>query len=131
MPTWASGSPSSPPVDLGLSPRNDFEPAVQPGQRVVVGLGQLGRDPRPGLGQEHLDPLIVAGEPVVGDRPLMDPCCVTAGTAYGMSLHPRLGELLVKLLGGTGRHRKVAVVIQPCCNSACHRREARPSSGSK
>ena len=53
------------PVDLGLRARDHLEPAVQPGQRVVVVLGELGRDPRPGLGQEHLHPLVVAGEGVL------------------------------------------------------------------
>jgi hypothetical protein len=60
------------PVDLSLRARDDLEPAMQTAQRVVVGLGQLGGDPRPGFGQEHLDPLVMAGEAVLGDQPLMD-----------------------------------------------------------
>jgi hypothetical protein len=40
---------------------------VQPGQRVLVRTAQLRGDPRPRLGQEHLHPLVVAGEPVLGD----------------------------------------------------------------
>ena len=45
---------------------------MQTPQRVVVGLFQRGGDPRPGLSQEHLDPLIVTGEAVIGDQSLMD-----------------------------------------------------------
>ena len=60
------------PVNLRLRTRDDLEAAVQTRQRVVVGLLQRGGDPRPGLGQEHLDPLIVTGEAVIGDQPLMD-----------------------------------------------------------
>jgi hypothetical protein len=60
------------PVDLGLRTWDDFEAAVQPGQWIVVGLGQPGGDPRSGFGQEHLDPLIVTAEPILGDQPLMD-----------------------------------------------------------
>ena len=60
------------PVDLGLRTRDDLEPAVQPAQRVLVPVSEFGGDPRPGLGQEHLDPLVVAGEAVLGDQPLMD-----------------------------------------------------------
>jgi len=60
------------PVNLGLGTRDHLEPAVQTGQRVVIRLIQLGSDPWPGLGKEHLDPLIVAGETVLGDQPLMD-----------------------------------------------------------
>ena len=62
------------PVNLRLRTRDDLEAVVQTPQRVVVGLGQRGGDPRPGLGQEHLDPLVVAGEAVLGDQPLMDHC---------------------------------------------------------
>jgi hypothetical protein len=60
------------PVDLGLSARDDFEPAVQPAQRTLIGLGQLGGDPRPGGGHIPLDPLVVASEAVLGDQPLVD-----------------------------------------------------------
>jgi hypothetical protein len=60
------------PVNLRLRTRDDLEAAMQTRQRVVIGLLQLGRDPRPGLGKEHLDPLIVTGEAVLGDQPLMD-----------------------------------------------------------
>ena len=72
MPTWAEQVALVAPVDLGLGARDDLEAAVQPGQRVVVAVGEFGGDPRPGLGQEHLDPLVVAGEAVLGDQPLMD-----------------------------------------------------------
>ncbi len=57
------------PVDLSL---RDLEPTVQAGQPVLIALGELGGDPWPSLGQEHLDPLIGAGEAVLGDQPLMD-----------------------------------------------------------
>ena len=60
------------PIDLSLRTRHHLEAAVQTGQLVVVGLGQLGCDPRSGFGQEHLDPLIVTGETVPGDQPLID-----------------------------------------------------------
>lgn len=60
------------PVNLRLRTRDHLEAAVQTPQRVVVGLGQRGGDPRPGLGQEHLDSLVVTGEAVIGDQPLMD-----------------------------------------------------------
>jgi hypothetical protein len=42
----------------------------QPGQRP--GQSQLGGDPRAGLGDIHLDPLIGAREGVLGDEPLVD-----------------------------------------------------------
>ena len=60
------------PVNLRLRTRDDLEAAVQTRQRIVVGLLQRGGDPRPGLGKEQLDLLIVAGEAVLGDQPLMD-----------------------------------------------------------
>ena len=60
------------PVDLSLRTRDDLEPAVQTAQRVLVPVSEFGGDPRPGFGQEHLDPLVVAGEAVLGDQPLMD-----------------------------------------------------------
>ena len=60
------------PVDLGLRAGHDLEAAVQTGQRVLLALGELGSDPWPSLGQEHLDPLIVAGETMLGDQPLMN-----------------------------------------------------------
>jgi hypothetical protein len=60
------------PVNLRLPTGDDLEAAVQTPQRGVVGLLQRGGDPRPGLGQEHLDPLVVTGEAVIGDQPLMD-----------------------------------------------------------
>jgi hypothetical protein len=60
------------PINLSLGARDHLEPAVQTRQRVVIRLIQLGRDPWPSLGKEHLDPLIVAGETVLGDQPLMD-----------------------------------------------------------
>jgi hypothetical protein len=42
------------------------------GQPALIIRGQLGGDPRQGIRKEHLDPLIVAGEIVPGDQPLMD-----------------------------------------------------------
>jgi hypothetical protein len=59
------------PIDLSLSTRHHLETTVQTAQRVLVPVGEFGRDARPGLGQEHLDPLVVAGEAVLGDQPLM------------------------------------------------------------
>jgi hypothetical protein len=55
------------PVDLGLSTRQHLESAIQPGERVLILLGKLRSDPWPGLGGEHLDPLIMAGEAIVTD----------------------------------------------------------------
>ena len=60
------------PVNLRLRTRDDLEAAMQTPQRVVVPVRELGGDPRPGLGQEHLDPLVVTGEAVIGHQPLMD-----------------------------------------------------------
>jgi hypothetical protein len=60
------------PVDLSLRTRDDLEPAVQTRQRVVVTISELGSDPRPSISEEHLDPLIITGEAVLGDQPLMD-----------------------------------------------------------
>ncbi len=34
------------PVDLALPARNHVEPAMQPGQPIIVGLAKIGRDPR-------------------------------------------------------------------------------------
>ena len=59
------------PVHLGLGTRHDLEPAVQPRQ-LAGRITQLRRDPGPGLLQIHLDPLVVAGETVLGHQPLMD-----------------------------------------------------------
>jgi hypothetical protein len=59
------------PVDLSLCTRDDFEATVQTAQWVLVPVSEFGGDSRPGFGQEHLDPLVVAGEPVLGDKPLM------------------------------------------------------------
>jgi hypothetical protein len=50
----------------------ELESAVQPGQRVLTLLGKLRSDPRPSLGGEHLSPLIVTGEAIVGDQTFMD-----------------------------------------------------------
>ena len=55
------------PVDLGLGAGNDLEAAVQPGQRVLIHLCELGGDQWPHVGQVHLGPLVVAGEAVLGD----------------------------------------------------------------
>jgi hypothetical protein len=48
------------PVDLGLRAGHDLEPAVQPAQSVVIGVGEFRGDQRPDLGQVGLDPLVVA-----------------------------------------------------------------------
>jgi hypothetical protein len=58
--------------DLGLSAGKHLEPALQPGQRVLILLGKLGGDAWPGIGGEDLDPLIVTGEAIVGDQPFVD-----------------------------------------------------------
>ena len=60
------------PVDLGLRAGNDLEPAVKPGQRVLILHREQRRDPRPLHRQILLDPLVRTGEPVLGDQPLMD-----------------------------------------------------------
>jgi len=60
------------PVNLRLRTRDNLEATVQTAQRVLVPVNEFGGDPRPGLGKEHLDSLIVAGEAVLGDQPLMD-----------------------------------------------------------
>ena len=71
MPTSASRPPSSPQSTWACAPGTTSNRRCKPTQRIVVGLSQLGRDPRADLGQEHLDPLIVAGEAMLGDQPLM------------------------------------------------------------
>ena len=45
---------------------------LQPVQPVLIGLDELGGDPWPRLGQEHLDPLVAAGEAVLADQPPVD-----------------------------------------------------------
>ncbi|MFC5099665.1 hypothetical protein [Kibdelosporangium philippinense] len=60
-----------PPVHLGLRAWDHLEPAVQEPQ-LVRGDTQLGRDPGTGLLQIQLDALIVAGEPVLLDQPLVN-----------------------------------------------------------
>src|SRR5215218_2091215 len=60
------------PVDLGLRPGDHLEPAVQPRQGAVIAGADLGGDPRPGLRDIHLHPLVVAGEAVLGGQPLVD-----------------------------------------------------------
>lgn len=60
------------PVDLGLGTGDDLKPAVQPSQRVLITLGELGGDQWPSLDDEHLGALVVAGEAVLGDQPLVD-----------------------------------------------------------
>jgi hypothetical protein len=60
------------PVDMGLRARHHFEPAVQTRQRVVVTISELGSDRRPHISEEHFDPLIITGEAVLGDQPLMN-----------------------------------------------------------
>ena len=59
------------PVDLGLRSRDHLEPAVQPRQ-LSGRVTQFGRDPGAGFLQVHLDPLVVAGEPVLPGQPLVD-----------------------------------------------------------
>ncbi|WP_199565766.1 hypothetical protein [Spongiactinospora rosea] len=59
------------PVHLGLRAGYHLEPAVQPSQ-FAGGVAQLQSDPRPGLLQVELDPLAMAGEPVLLDQPLVD-----------------------------------------------------------
>ena len=76
------------PVDLGLGTRDDLEPAVQPRERVLVLRREFGGDPRPSFGQEHLHPLVGAGETVLGDQPLMDHRPLQAD----VSAQPRLGH---------------------------------------
>jgi ribosomal protein S18 acetylase RimI-like enzyme len=51
--------------------RDDFEATVQTAHWVLVPVSDVGGDSRPGCGQEHFDPLVMAGEPVLGDQPLM------------------------------------------------------------
>ena len=60
------------PVDLALPARDHLEPTMQPGQRIVLGLPKIGRDPRPRLGDIHFHRLVVPGEPMLGDQPLVD-----------------------------------------------------------
>jgi hypothetical protein len=55
------------PVGLGLGPGEDLEAAVEPG-RLGVGVGQAS----PVLPDIDLDPLVVAGEAMLGDQPLPD-----------------------------------------------------------
>lgn len=59
------------PVHLRLSSGNDLEPAVQ--TRKFTGSGaQFLRDPGSGFLQIELDPLVVAGECILLDQPLVD-----------------------------------------------------------
>jgi hypothetical protein len=57
------------PADLGLSPRNNLEPAVQ-ARKLTRTDPQLRGDPGTGFLQVELDPLIVTGEAVHLDQPL-------------------------------------------------------------
>ncbi|WP_245722863.1 hypothetical protein [Micromonospora matsumotoense] len=59
------------PVDLRLRTGHHLKPAVQPGQLVRADTHLRG-DPRPGLLQIQLHPLVVTGEPVLLHQPLMD-----------------------------------------------------------
>lgn len=59
------------PVDLRLRAGHHLEPAVQPGQLIRLDPQFLG-DPRSRLLQIQLDPLIVAGEPVLLDEAFVD-----------------------------------------------------------
>jgi len=72
------------PVHLPLRAGHYLEPAVQPAQRVVI-AAEFGGDPRPGLSEEHLHPLIGAREGVVGDQ---------------ICWRWQLTDLLVRLLAG-------------------------------
>jgi hypothetical protein len=44
---------------------------VQTARRVLIPISEFGRDARPSLGQEHLDPLVMAGEAILSDPQLM------------------------------------------------------------
>jgi hypothetical protein len=87
------------PIDLRLRARHHLEPAVQPGQRVLISGGQLGGDAWPGLGQEHLHALIVAAKAVLGDQSLVDHSALQPDVGPQPRLdqpdkrgdHPRLG----------------------------------------
>ncbi len=56
------------PVDLRLRTGHDLEPAMQARQARIVVAGQ----PLAGLGHIQLHPLVVPGEPVLGDETLVD-----------------------------------------------------------
>ena len=58
------------PVHLGLRPGDHLEPAMQPRQPLVAVV--LTRQTLTGLRDIQLDPLVVAGEPVLGGQPLVD-----------------------------------------------------------
>jgi hypothetical protein len=58
------------PVDLGLRPGDDLEPAMQPRQ-PTIGVG-LTSQALTRVGDVELDPLVVPVEAVLGDQPLMD-----------------------------------------------------------
>jgi len=60
------------PVDLGLGAWDDLEAAVQPDQRVLIPDRQLIGQAGAFLGQVLLDPLVGAGEPVLGDQPFVN-----------------------------------------------------------
>jgi hypothetical protein len=76
------------PVDLRLSAGRHLEGAMQPAQPVLIAVGEFGGDPRPCLGQEDLDALVVAGEAVLGDQPLMN----HGGLQRRVGTQPRLHQ---------------------------------------
>jgi hypothetical protein len=65
------------PVDLGLRPGDDLKPPMQPGQSVVIVA--VPGEALTCLRHVELDPLVVAGEPVLGDQPLMDHAGLESG----------------------------------------------------
>jgi hypothetical protein len=72
------------PVDLGLGAGQHLEAAVEPG-RGGIGVGQAG----PVLPDVDLDALVVAGEAVLGDQPLMD----HAGLQLRLPAQPRVDQM--------------------------------------
>ncbi len=83
------------PVHLGLGTRYHLEPAVQPGQ-LAGRIPQLGGDPGPGFLQIHLDPLVIAREPVLGHQPLVD----HRALQQHLSTQPRINH---RSIGGDDR----------------------------
>lgn len=94
------------PVDLGLGTRDDLEAAVQPGQRVLIGFGELSSDPRPRLDHQHLHPLVGPGEAVLGDQPLMDHGRLDGEVLTKQRLHNRHERGNHPQLGTSPRRRR-------------------------
>ena len=76
------------PVDLGLRPGDDLEPAVQPPQVVVIGGEQLVLNQRPHTCEVHLDALVVPGEAVISHQTLVD----DAGLQRQVTTQPGLDQ---------------------------------------